>query len=171
MAQPVQSNPADPMHSLSSSLRGTVPGRATLFKSATSPDTGLMVLSSSLRILHINGPARSLMALFGEAHELWPYLSPESMPAILIEFCGSLLTELRRQADSQEWAEFEMRRVCHMVTPPLLLRGFGMPAMDGREPRMILTLQPCSSSPDLTMLRSRPPARTTSAADVGRSTH
>ena len=111
------------------------------------------------------------MALFGEAHELWPYLSPESMPAILIEFCGSLLTELRRQADSQEWAEFEMRRVCHMVTPPLLLRGFGMPAMEGREPRMILTLQPCSSSPDLTMLRSRPLAPTTAATDVGRSTH
>jgi hypothetical protein len=130
-----------------------------------------MVLSSSLRILHINGRARTLMTLFGGAHELWPHLSPESMPAILTEFCGNVLAELPRYADSQEWAEFEMRQVCHMVTPALLLRGFGMPATDGREPRMILTLQPCGHSSDQTMLRDRRLTSTTASTDFHHSTH
>ena len=105
-----------------------------------------MVLSSSMRVLHMNGQARALMARFGEAHELWPHLSPECMPASLIEFCGRILTELGRQDGRRSWTEFEMRQVCHMVTPALLLRGFGVPAAEGREPRMILTLQSCHAS-------------------------
>ena len=159
------------MHYPASWSQDRGPRQDTLLDSTSCHDTGLMVLSSSLRILHINGRARTLMALFGEAHELWPHLSPESMPVIFTEFCGNLLAELRRQAGGQEWAEFEMRQVCHMVTPALLLRGFGMPATDGREPRMILTLQPCGHSSDATMHRERPRASTTASTDLLHSTH
>jgi hypothetical protein len=111
------------------------------------------------------------MALFGEAHELWPHLSPESMPAILTEFCGDVFTELQRQAGSHKWAEFEMRRICHMVTPSLLLRGFGMPSEDGREPRMVLTLQPCFSSSVLTLLQNRPDVPNTASTNRNPCTH
>jgi len=111
-------------------------------------DTGLLVLSSSMRILHINDRARTLMARFGEAFELWPHLSPESIPAILSEFCGNVFAELAHQAPNGKWAEFELRRVCYMVNPAILIRGFGMPSMHGQEPRMILTLQPYASSID-----------------------
>jgi len=111
------------------------------------------------------------MALFGKAYELWPHLSPESMPAILTEFCGDVFAQLRRHAGSDEWTEFEMRRVCHMVTPALLLCGFGMPPIGGREPQMILTLQPCSLSTDLTMLRIRLDTPTNASADLSPSTY
>lgn len=117
----------------------------TPFDSARPLDAGMMVLSSSMHILHMNSQARALMAHLGVACELWPHLSPESMPAILIEFCGHVLSELRRQAGSQEWTALEMRRICHMVSPALMLRGFGMPEREGRDPRMILILQPCHS--------------------------
>ena len=127
-------------------LHGTVLEPASPLCSASYPEAGLMVLSSSMRILHMNGQAKTLMALFGETHELWPHLSPESMPSILTEFCGKVLAELDRQDDRRNWTEFEMRRVCHMVTPALLLRGFGVPAVDGGEHRMILTLQACQAS-------------------------
>lgn len=103
----------------------------------------MIVLSSSFRILHINLQARALMRLFGEAPELWPNLGPESMPTILSEFCHDILTELGRRREMRDWAQFEIRRICHMVAPPLLLRGFGVPASANREPHMILTLQPC----------------------------
>ncbi len=109
-------------------------------------DSGMIVLSSSFRVLHMNRRARALMRLFGEAHELWPNLAPESMPTILSEFCRDILAELERRRDMRDWAQFEIRRVCHMVTPALLLRGFGVPAMANREPQMILTLQPCGTS-------------------------
>ncbi|SLM47046.1 protein of unknown function [Nitrospira japonica] len=108
-------------------------------------DSGVILLSAPTRILHMNGRARALMALFGDVHGLWPNLAPDSIPIILVEFCGEILMELDRRAQGGEWEQFEMRRVCHMTTPPLMLRGFGVPVSADREPRMILLLQPHSS--------------------------
>ena len=113
----------------------------------SSPDSGMIVFSSSARILHMNGPARALMALFGKSHELWPQMAPESMPSILTEFCHDVLAQLRRRIETQDWAQFEMRRICHMVTPALLLTGFGVPHSTNHELRVILTLTPLPSSP------------------------
>ncbi len=89
----------------------------------SSPDSGMIVFSSSARILHMNGPARALMALFGTSHELWPQMAPESMPSILTEFCYDVLAQLQRRIEAQDWTQFEMRRICHMVTPSLRTRS------------------------------------------------
>jgi len=102
----------------------------------------MIVFSSTARILHMNGPARALMTLFGTSHKLWPQMAPESMPSILTEFCYDVLAQLRRQIEAQDWAQFEMRRICHMVTPSLLLTGFGVPNSTNGEIRVILTLSP-----------------------------
>ena len=111
------------------------------------PDSGVIVLSSSARILHMNGSARALMALFGKSHELWPQMAPESMPSILTEFCHAVLAQLQRRIEAQDWAQFEMRRICHMVTPSLLLTGFGVPNSTDHEIRVILTLSLLPSTP------------------------
>lgn len=145
MIPPARQKSADQSTHIPSRLRGTIAQEEILSNSVPPLDAGMMVLSSSMHILHMNGQARALLAHFGAAYELWPHLWPESMPAILTEFCGNVLSELRRQAGNQEWTALEMRRVCHMVTPALLLRGFGMPETDGRAPRMILILQACHS--------------------------
>ena len=110
------------------------------------PQSGMIVFSSSARILHMNGPARALMALFGKPHELWPQMAPESMPSILTEFCCDVLAQLQRRIEAKDWAQFEMRRICHMVTPSLLLTGFGVPNSTNRELRIILTLRPLPST-------------------------
>ena len=113
----------------------------------SSPNSGMIVFSSSARILHMNGPARALMALFGTSHDLWLHMTPESMPSILTEFCYDVLARLQRRIEAQDWAQFEMRRICHMVTPSLLLTGFGVPNSTNREIRVILTLIPMPSAP------------------------
>lgn len=113
----------------------------------SSLDSGMIVFSSSARILHMNGSARALMALFGKSHERWPQPAPESMPSILTEFCYDVLAQLQNRIETQDWAQFEMRRICHMVTPSLLLTGFGVPNSTGRELRIILTLDPLPSTP------------------------
>ena len=113
----------------------------------SSPDSGMIVFSSSARILHMNGPARALMALFGKSHELWPQMAPESMPSILTEFCDDVLAQLQQRIEAQDWTQFEMRRICHMVTPSLLLTGFGVPNSTNRELRVILTLNLLPSTP------------------------
>ena len=107
----------------------------------------MIVFSSSARILHMNGPARALMALFGKSHELWPQMAPESMPSILTEFCYDVLAQLQRRIETQDWVQFEMRRICHMVTPSLLLTGFGVQNSTNHEIRVILTLTPLPSGP------------------------
>ena len=109
-------------------------------------ESGMIVFSSSARVLHMNRPARALMALFGTPHELWPQMAPESMPSILTEFCYDVLAQLRRRLEVQDWAQFEMRRICHMVTPSLLLTGFGVPDSTNCEIRIILTLNPLPST-------------------------
>ena len=113
----------------------------------SSPDSGMIVFSSSARILHMNGTARALMSLFGASHERWPQMAPESMPSILTEFCLDVLAQLRCRDEAQDWAQFEIRRICHMVTPSLLLTGFGVPNSSNREIRVILTLTPLLSIP------------------------
>lgn len=145
MIPPVRQKSADQSTHRSSIPLGTIAQEETLSRSVVPLDAGMMVLSSSMHVLHMNRQARALMAHFGAAYERWPHLSPESMPAILTEFCGNVLSELRRHADNQEWTALDMRRVFHMVTPALLLRGFAVPETDGRDPRMILILQPCHS--------------------------
>ncbi|MBU6434660.1 MAG: hypothetical protein KJS98_15235 [Nitrospirae bacterium] len=113
----------------------------------SSPQSGMIVFSSSARILHMNGPARALMALFGKPYELWPQMAPESTPSILTELCSDVLAQLQRRIEVKDWAQFEMRRICHMVTPSLLLTGFGVPNSTNRELRIILTLHPLPSTP------------------------
>ena len=68
----------------------------------SSPDSGMIVFSSSGRILHINGPARALMALFGTSHVFWPQLAHESMPSILTELCYDVLAQLKRRIEAQD---------------------------------------------------------------------
>lgn len=121
------------------------------------PDSGMIVFSSSARMLHMNGPARRLIALFGECHGL----ASEPIPLLLTEFCRDLLAELQRRIETQGWAEFEMRRTCHMVTPPLLLRGFGVLNSTNHEFRVILTLAPLLSRPHTAgaPVQPQPPAR------------
>ena len=113
----------------------------------SSTDSGMIVFSSSARVLHMNGPARALMALFGTSHELWPQMAPESTPLILTEFCYDVLAQLQQRIEMHDWAQFEMRRICHMVTPSLLLTWFGVPNSTNREIRIILTLNPLPSTP------------------------
>ena len=111
-----------------------------------SSDSGIIVLSSSARILHMNGPARALMSLFGTSHEQWPQMAQESMPSIITEFCLDVLAQLRLRIEAQDWTQFEIRRICHMVTPSLLLTGFGVPSASDSEIRVVLTLTPLSST-------------------------
>jgi hypothetical protein len=112
-----------------------------------SPNSGMIVFSSSARILYMNGSARTLMALFNTSHGLWPQIAPESMPSILTELYDDVLAQLHRRGEAQDRAQFEIRRICHMVTPPLLFTGFGVQNLTNREIRVILTLTPLLSTP------------------------
>jgi hypothetical protein len=113
----------------------------------SSPNSGMIVFSSSARILYMNKSARTLMASFGSSHDLWAQMAPESLPFILTELCYDVLAQLQRRIETQDWAQFEIRRICNIVRPSLLLTGFGVRSSTNREIRIILTLTPLSSVP------------------------
>lgn len=64
-----------------------------------------------------------------------------------MKVCETLLSELHRDGELRQWTSLEIHQVCHMVTPALLLRGFGTPKSDGRDPSMVLILQPYHPGP------------------------
>lgn len=119
---------------------GSITSPAGLHYPSLTAESGMIVFSSPTHILQMNGQARSLMALFGESRNAWTLPAHESMPSILSEFCRDVLEQFRGRIDAHDWAQFEMRRVCHMVTPPLLIRGFGVPDSVSQHPRVVLTL-------------------------------
>lgn len=127
-----------PQESLTESGETTLPGSSAGQPLLPLPESGMIVFSSSARMLHMNGPARRLVALFGEYHGL----ASEPIPPLLTEFCRDVLAQLQHRIETQGWAEFEMHRICHMVTPPLLIRGFGVLNSTNQEFRVILTLAP-----------------------------
>src|SRR5262249_31156156 len=110
---------------------------------------GVLLLSTSPRILQMNHRARLLLKMFSEALGCGNDVGPEGMPLMLTEFCRDLLSELERH-DKRDRAHFELCRVCHMVTPPLLIRGFAVPSGSTDRPaRLILTVQTCSPPSNL----------------------
>lgn len=128
------------MKQFDSPANGSIPAPAGSSYSSATGDSGVIVFSSPTHILHMNRQARSLMALFGESRNAWTLPTHESMPSILIEFYRDVLEQFRDRIGLHDWAQFEMRRVCHMVTPPLLIRGFGIPDSASQHPRVVLTL-------------------------------
>ncbi|BCA55116.1 hypothetical protein W02_22560 [Nitrospira sp. KM1] len=103
---------------------------------------GMIIFSQAARILHMNNQARMLMGLFGEVHGLWPNLATESLPSTVAELCSEILSELHCRTQTEDWVQIEIRRICHMVTPSLLLKGFGMPGSSNGDSWMIVTLEP-----------------------------
>ncbi len=74
-------------------------------------------------------------------------LASEPILPILTEFFHDVLAQLQPRVETQSWDEFEMRRTCHMVTPPHQLRGFGVKNSTNQEFRIILTLAPLRPAP------------------------
>jgi hypothetical protein len=85
----------------------------------SSSDSGMIVLSSSARILHMNGPARALMALFGTSHEhstYWHNSGVESRPRIGHNSkCAASATWSHHPSSSQD-SEFRAHRIVRSVS-------------------------------------------------------
>jgi hypothetical protein len=110
----------------------------------SSHDSGMIVFSSSARILYMNGPARTLMALFGKSHELWRRwhrvhaLHPHG---VLLRRAGTT----QRRVEAQDWAHRNAPHLLHGHTLPPAHRVWCANSTN-REIRVILTLPPALHS-------------------------
>jgi len=113
--------------------------------SASSGDTGVIVLSMAGRILHLDESARACFRLFDRISRLLQPHATVPLPPPLTDLFHDVLAHLEKHIAAEDWSQFEVTRQARSVDGTVLLRGFGMPDQARRQQsRIVLVLQPRS---------------------------
>ena len=105
---------------------------------------GIVVLSSSMQLLHMNRQAAELSKLINMAENGGaPGKSAQGvLPAALTELCTEVLKALQVRTEAKDWEQFEVKRIAGNPNQPVLLRGFGLPDRGGIQyARLVVTLE------------------------------
>jgi len=98
---------------------------------------GILLLTESLCVRFIDGRARKLCQ---EIHGEKGQNHADLLPVSLMKVCGEIKDLLRLRNHSKDWEEFSVKRVIKGAEGQIFVRGIGLPALIGREPRILLTL-------------------------------
>ncbi len=106
--------------------------------------SGIVVLSASMQLLHMNRQASELAKKINAAEQGGN--SPKSahgvLPAALTELCGEIIKALQVRTEAKDWEQFEVKRVTGDPNQPVLLRGFGLPDRGGIQfARLVVTME------------------------------
>ncbi|MGB4896020.1 MAG: LuxR C-terminal-related transcriptional regulator, partial [Nitrospira sp.] len=105
---------------------------------------GIVVLSSSMQLLHMNRQAAELSKLINMAENGGaPAKSAQGvLPAALTELCTEVLKALQVRTEAKDWEQFEVKRIAGNPNQPVLLRGFGLPDRGCIQyARLVITLE------------------------------
>ena len=117
---------------------------------------GIVVLSSSMQVLHMNRRAIDLLNHFKPAAERL-----ETKPALvapLHRHCKEVIQTLQARLASNNWGQFHQYRVIGEPNHTLLLKGFGLPDRRGLPHcRILMLLSPHSSASSPEISRTKFP--------------
>lgn len=105
---------------------------------------GIVVLTSSMQLLHMNRQAAELSKLINmtENGGAPAKAAHGVLPSALTELCAELIKALRVRTEAKDWEQFEVKRVAGNPNQPVLLRGFGLPDKGGiQHARLVVTLE------------------------------
>ena len=105
---------------------------------------GIVVLSSSMQLLHMNRQAAELSKLINMAENGGaPAKSAQGvLPSALTELCAEVMKALQVRTEAKDWEQFEVKRIAGNPNQPVLLRGFGLPDRGGIQyARLVVTLE------------------------------
>ena len=109
---------------------------------------GIVVLSSSLHILHMNRKAIKLVAMLGSAEHRVQELN-YSLGALiqpLIKLAGPILDGLLRSNETTDTGRSELRHAVDSLGQRVLIRGIGVPSANGpQDSRIVLVLSEISA--------------------------
>ncbi len=102
---------------------------------------GIVVLSSSLQVLHMN---RRAMALLTQLELTTQSIGTErAVAAPLHQHCQDIIETLRARLGSNNWEPFHQYRTIGDSTHSILLKGFGLPDHRGLpHSRIVILLSP-----------------------------
>ena len=105
---------------------------------------GIVVLSSSMQLLHMNRQAAELSKQINMAENggVPAKAAQGVLPAALTELCADIIKALQVRTEAKDWEQFEGKRVAGNPNQPVLLRGFGLPDRGGiQHARLVVTLE------------------------------
>ena len=105
--------------------------------------SGIVVLSASMQLLHLNRQASELSKQINAAeHDGGIKYAHGVLPTALTELCGEIIKALHVRTEAKDWEQFEIKRVAGNPEKPILLRGFGLPGRGGiQHARLVVTLE------------------------------
>src|ERR1041384_7148613 len=91
--------------------------------------SGIVVLSASMQLLHMNRQATELAKKINAVeHGRTTTISAHGvLPTALTELCAEIIKALHIRTEAKDWEQFELKRVAGHPDQPVLLRGFGLP--------------------------------------------
>jgi len=105
---------------------------------------GIVVLSASMQLLHMNRQASELAKQINLAEHggSSSRAAHGVLPTALTELCGEIVKALHIRTEAKDWEQFEIKRVAGNPEQPVLLRGFGLPDRGGVQfARLVVTLE------------------------------
>lgn len=105
---------------------------------------GIVVLSSSMQLLHMNRQAAELSKLINMTDNggTPPRAAQGVLPAVLTELCSEIMKALQVRTEAKDWEQFEVKRIAGNSKQPILLRGFGLPDKGGiQHARLVVTME------------------------------
>ena len=114
------------------------PNSAKKFAHAAS-GPGILVLSPTMQVLHVNRRALELAARIGQV-EVGSVNSLLSTP--VFGLCGHVLEALNSRIAAGNWDPFEVRRFVGEPERSVLLRGYGLPDRNSKDcSRVVMILE------------------------------
>lgn len=105
---------------------------------------GIVVLSSSLQLLHMNRQASELCKKINQAEQTTesPRQAYGVLPTALTELSSEIVKALTVRTEAKDWEQFEVKRLAGATEQPILLRGFGLPDRNGlTSARLVITME------------------------------
>jgi DNA-binding CsgD family transcriptional regulator len=120
--------------------------------------SGIVVLSASMQLLHMNRQASELAKKIN-AVEHGGHSAKSAhgvLPAALTELCGDIVKALHVRTEAKDWEQFELKRVAGDPNQPILLRGFGLPDRGGvQNARLVVTMEELGRKQNLSAEHAR----------------
>ncbi len=105
---------------------------------------GIVVLSTSMQLLHMNRQAAILGRHINQAEKGNPdgKFATGVLPAALTELCNEIVKALHVRTEAKDWEQFEVKALAGDPNRPILLRGFGLPDRGGiQQSRIVVTME------------------------------
>ena len=105
---------------------------------------GIIVLSSSLQLLHMNRQASELCKKINKVEHSGDSSKHAHgvLPTALTELSSEIIKALTVRTEAKDWEQFEVKRLAGASEQPILLRGFGLPDRAGlSNSRLVITME------------------------------